>query len=84
MLERYFLMPKTVDRIMGCWLGQSIEQYTAMLCDTGYSARSIMRRVPILVQFADFTDARQIHDCAQAESCIEPFVSRTASVSRQE
>jgi integrase/recombinase XerD len=79
MLERFFLKPQTVDRIMGCWLGQSIELYTAMLCETGYSARSILRRVPILVQFADFTDARQIHDFAQAESVIEPSVDRWLS-----
>jgi hypothetical protein len=25
MLERFFLKPRTVDRIMGCWLGQNIE-----------------------------------------------------------
>jgi integrase/recombinase XerD len=79
MLERFFLKPQTVDRIMGCWLGQSIELYAAALCETGYSARSILRRVPILVQFADFTDARQIHDFAQAESVIEPFVDRWLS-----
>ena len=53
MLERFFLKPQTVDRIMGCWLGQNIELYAAALYETGYSARSILRRVPILVQFAD-------------------------------
>ena len=74
MLERFFLKPRTVDRIMGCWLGQNIELYAAALYDTGYSARSILRRVPILVQFADFTNARQIQDLAQAENIIEPFV----------
>ena len=79
MLERYFLKPQTVDRIMGCWLGESIEQYAAMLCETGYSARSILRRVPILVQFADFSDARQTHDLAQAERFIDPFVDHWLS-----
>lgn len=79
MLERFFLKPQTIDRIMGCWLGQSIELYAVTLCETGYSARSILRRVPILVQFADFTDARQIHDFAQAESAIDPFVDHWLS-----
>ncbi len=79
MLERYFLKPQTVDRIMGCWLGESIEKYVATLCETGYSARSILRRVPILVQFANFTDAGKIHGLAQAESFIEPFVGHWLS-----
>ena len=79
MLERFFLKPQTVDRIMGCWLGQNIELYAATLCETGYSARSILRRVPILVQFADFTDARRIHHLALAESVIEPFVDHWLS-----
>ena len=79
MLERFFLKPQTVDRIMGCWLGQNIELYAAALCETGYSARSILRRVPILVQFAGFTDARQIQDLAQAENVIEPFVDHWLS-----
>lgn len=79
MLERFFLKPQTVDRIMGCWLGQNIELYAAALCERGYSARSILRRVPILVQFAGFTDARQIQNLAQAENVIEPFVEHWLS-----
>ena len=74
MLERFFLEPPTVDRIMGCWLGQNTELYAATLIERGYSARSLLRRVPILVQFADFTDARRIHDLVQAESVVEHFV----------
>ena len=79
MLESFFLKPQTVDRIMGCWLGQNIELYAAMLIETGYSARSLLRRVPILVQFADFTDAVQIHNLEQAESVIERFVDHWLS-----
>jgi integrase/recombinase XerD len=79
MLERFFLKPQTVDRIKGCWLGENIELYAAKLFETGYSARSILRRVPILVQFADFTDARKIHDVGPAESVIEPFVEHWLS-----
>ena len=79
MLERFFLKPQTVDRILGCWLGQNIELYAAMLIETGYSARSLLRRVPILVQFANFTDAMRIHEIAQAESVIERFVDHWLS-----
>ena len=47
MLERFFLKPQTVDRILGCWLGSRIEAYVTALCDQGYSTRTILRRVPI-------------------------------------
>lgn len=60
MLERFYFMPKTVDRIMSCWLGPQIDQYVTMLCEQGYAARSIYRRIPVLSAFADFTAARQI------------------------
>jgi hypothetical protein len=79
MLERFFLKPQTVDRAKGCWLGESIELYVIALCDQGYSTRSILRRVPILVQFADFTDARQIHTFDQAEGVIDAFVAHWLS-----
>jgi len=79
MLERFFLKPRTIDRIMGCWLGKNIELYAGTLFETGYSARSILRRVPILVQFADFTDARRIHDLSLAESLIDSFVDHWMS-----
>jgi site-specific recombinase XerD len=74
MLDQIFLKPQTIDRIVGCWLGQRIQQYETILSETGYSARSIMRRVPILVQFADFTAAREIGDVDQAEGAIDSFV----------
>lgn len=28
MLERYFVKPSTVDRILACWLARQIERYT--------------------------------------------------------
>ena len=79
MLERFFFKPQTVDRITGCWLGQNIELYAAMLIETGYSARNLLRRVPILVRFDDFTDTMGIHDLAQAENVIEQFVDHWLS-----
>ncbi len=79
MLERFFLKPRTIDRIMGSWLGKDIELYASTLFETGYSARSILRRVPILVQFADFTDTRRIHDLSLAESLIDSFVDHWLS-----
>jgi integrase/recombinase XerD len=74
MLERFFLKPLTVDRILRCWLGSRIEAYVTILCDQGYSTRTILRRVPILVEFASFTEARRISQIEQAEALVDEFV----------
>lgn len=73
MLERFFVKPQTVDRIMGCWLGSRIDQYVTALCEQGFAVRSIYRRVPILTAFADFTAARNIDHTDQAEALVEAF-----------
>jgi hypothetical protein len=74
MLERFFLKPQTVDRIMGCWLGPRIELYVTALCERGYAARSILRRVPILMEFAEFAAARNADRVERAETLLEAFV----------
>jgi integrase/recombinase XerD len=79
MLECFFLMPKTVDRIMGCWLGPQIDQYVTVLCEQGYAARSIYRRVPILTSFADFAAARHVDQIDQAEALVDAFVAKWLS-----
>ena len=74
MLERFSLKPQTVDRIMGCWLGPRIELYVMALCEQGYSARSIIRRVPILMEFAEFAAARHADRVDRAETLLDAFV----------
>jgi len=74
MLERFFLKPQTVDRIMGCWLGSRIELYVTALCEQGYSARSVIRRVPILTEFGEFTAARHAASVDRAEMLLDAFV----------
>lgn len=82
MLERFFLKPQTVDRILGCWLGSRIESYVTILCEQGYSARTILRRVPILVEFADFTESRGARQIEVAASQIDDFVAGWLSARR--
>ena len=82
MLERFFLKPQTVDRIMGCWLGPEIELYVTVLCKQGYSIRSILRRVPILTEFAKFAEARNVNQIEQAEALIDAFVVDWVSARR--
>jgi hypothetical protein len=44
------------------------------LCEQGYSARSIIRRVPILTEFAEFTAARHAGAVDRAEMLVDAFV----------
>src|SRR5208337_155697 len=82
MLERFFLKPQTVDRILRCWLGSRIEAYVTILCDQGYSTRTILRRVPILVEFASFTEARSVSQIERAETLVDEFVADWVSARR--
>lgn len=58
MLERYFSRPDTVDRIRSSWLGDSIQTYVAWLTRQSYSSRCVIRRVPLLMRFGEFTRLR--------------------------
>ena len=58
MLETYFVKPQTVDRIRACWIGAEIERYVGWLAEHGYRARSVLRRVPVLVAFGEFARRR--------------------------
>ena len=44
------------------------------LCEQGYSARSIIRRVPILTEFAEFAAARHADRVDRAETLLDAFV----------
>ena len=37
MLERYYALPTTADRIRALWLGPAIERYAAWLAERGIS-----------------------------------------------
>jgi Phage integrase, N-terminal SAM-like domain len=51
MLEKYFVRPGTVDRVRASWIGVEIERYVESLDAQGYSWKSVVRRVPPLVEF---------------------------------
>jgi hypothetical protein len=57
-LESYFIRPETVDRISSSWLHAAIEKYIAWLESHSYSARCVIRRVPLVVQFGAFARKR--------------------------
>lgn len=54
MFERYFIRPDTIDRLRASWIGEPVERYVTWLHEQGYAARTVFRRVPVLVQFGEF------------------------------
>lgn len=75
MLERYFVKPETVDRIRSSWIGGPIEQYVGWLSGQGYASRNVFRRVPILVRFGAFAQARGARCLEELPDHIEAFVA---------
>lgn len=75
MLEHYFVRPDTINEILGSWLGPQIENYVGWMHDNGYSQHSVIRRVPILCQFAEFSRERGAVDVRQSIEHIEAFVA---------
>src|SRR6185503_18257387 len=76
MLERYFLLPKTIDRIRGSWLAEPIERYVAWLAERSFSSKSIARRVPLILRFGAFAQHRGARDVRDLAEHVGPFVGR--------
>ena len=74
MLDRYFVRPRTVDRIRASWLGAAIEQYATWLSERGHAIRNLAHRVPILVQFGTFAIARGATRYEDLPALIDAFV----------
>ncbi len=79
MLEHYFLKPDTVARIRASWIGDPIERYVAWLADQRYAARNVYRRVPLLMRFGAFAQARSATDWSELPDHVEPFVAAQVS-----
>jgi integrase/recombinase XerD len=75
MLERYFVLPDTIDRIRECWIGRPIEKYVAWLAEEGYAARSIYRRVPLLMRFGKFAHDQGVSTLEELPKYIETFIA---------
>ena len=79
MLETYFIKPETIDRIRGSQFGAQIEQYVTWLAEHGYSARSVLRRVPLLVAFGEFARLEGARSAADLPGHVDAFVSKRVS-----
>jgi site-specific recombinase XerD len=74
-LEKYYVKPKTVDRVRASWIGTEIELYVTWLADHDYAARSVLRRIPLLVTFGEFAHARGARTVEDLAAHVEPFVA---------
>jgi site-specific recombinase XerD len=83
MLETYFVKPQTVDRIRAGWIGAEIERYAGWLSEQGYSTRTVLRRVPMLVAFGEFARVRGASALADLPAHVDGFAAmRVASYRR--
>ena len=73
MLERYFVRPDSVDRIRSAWIGATIEKYVEWLTEQGYAARTVLRRVPLLMEFGGFARQHGVTTLEELPSQVEGF-----------
>jgi integrase/recombinase XerD len=82
MLETYFVKPQTIDRIRALWIGPEVERYVAWLAAQGYSARSVLRRVPLLAAFGELARLRGARSLADLPGHVDAFVAKRVGESR--
>jgi integrase/recombinase XerD len=80
MLETYFVRPQTIDGIRSSWIGSEIERYVVWLAENGYAARSVLRRVPLLVAFGEFARARGARTVGDLPGHVDAFVAGRMAV----
>ncbi len=73
MLDRFFALPETIDRIEASWLKNAVETYVGWLDAHQYSPRCIHRRVPLLVRLGDFAHRRHVAEIGGLEKLLQPF-----------
>jgi integrase/recombinase XerD len=74
MLEIYFVRPDTVDHIRASWIGSQVEQYVGWLADQGYSARTVLRRIPQLLAFGEYARERGAEVVADLPAHVDGYV----------
>ncbi len=74
MLENYYIRPVTIDRIRSSWIAPAIEQYVGWLAQERFTSRSVLHRVPILVNFGEFAKAHGASELEHLPAHVEHFV----------
>jgi site-specific recombinase XerD len=79
MLDRYFVMPETVDRIRASWIAEAVEQYVTWMTERRYSSRSVCRRVPIVIRFGEYAREQGASSLDELPLHVDSFVSHWVS-----
>lgn len=74
MLEHYFLLPTTIDRIRRSWLAEPIERYVAWLTKRKFAESTVDRRVPLLMRFGEFSRRRGARHVRDLPGHVDAFV----------
>ena len=74
MLEKYYIKPQTIDHIRANWLAEPIERYVTWLHDRGYATRTVFHRVPLLLHFGSYTQARGAKTWSDLPQHVPGFV----------
>ena len=75
MFEKYFIKPQTVDRFRASWIGAEVEDYVGWLAEHGYGAKTVWRRVPLLVAFGEFASERGARVIGELPAQVDGFVA---------
>jgi len=73
MLEFYYVKPETWDRFRASWIYGPIERYVEWLNKNSYSATTVRKRVPILVEFGEFARQQGVTTLEELPGHIEGF-----------
>ncbi|MBI4322007.1 MAG: tyrosine-type recombinase/integrase [Chloroflexi bacterium] len=75
MLERFFVRPRTIDHIRSSWISEGIVQYVTWLTARSFSARTVCRRVPLLLRFGAFARERGAQQWQELPQHLDAFVA---------
>ena len=76
MLERYYVRPRTVDRIRGIWLGLAIERYAESLSEKRAAVQTVRAAVQRLVRFNEFALSRGATTWEELPTLGEAFIAQ--------
>src|SRR3990172_9388060 len=76
MLDRYFVMPETTDRIRSSWIGEPVERYVDWMAERRFASRTVIRRVHLLLRFGEFARRQGAATGEALPACVEPFVAQ--------
>jgi len=75
MLERYYALPGSMDRIRALWLGPAIEHYAAWLAERRISGARGRGCIEILIQFDRFAQGHGTREWSSLPALVDSFVA---------